>query len=96
MNWKGFLKPDWKKIIIFIILLIIFLPFKYVVSAALPIIWAGRGLPLPIYIDILVGEGMVWTTINYPLLGVLLIIDLIFWYFLSCFIVWIYDKVKKK
>jgi hypothetical protein len=25
-----------------------------------------------------------------------LIIDFIFWYIISCFIIWIYDKVKKK
>jgi len=95
MNLKQFLKTGWRKIVIFIILLIIFLPFRYVVSP-FPLIWAGRGLPLPIYIDILVGEGMIWTPINQPLLGVFLIIDLIFWYFISCLIIWIFDKIKKK
>ena len=60
---------------------------------------AYRGLPL-FYWKYFVGigpfkEGMELEPITefiYPNL----IVDLIFWYLLSCLIVWIYDKVKKK
>jgi hypothetical protein len=81
MNIKQFLKPNWKKIVIFVTISIIFSLIDYGISGELiiPII----GLPLPFYINY---------NITYPFL----IIDLIVWYFISCLIVWIYDKVKKK
>jgi len=81
MNWKQFLKPDWRKVVIFIIFLIIFLPFKSGISIG-ELYWPAIGLPLPIYAE------------NYFIyFG--LIFDLIFWYIVSLFIVWVYDKFKK-
>ncbi len=57
----------------------------------------GRGLfatlqGLPLFID----TPDVPEEIKSPLLKVFLIIDLIFWYLISCFLVWIYRKIKKK
>ncbi len=76
MNFKKFLKPDWRKIVIFIPLSIVFA-------------W-GAGIPLRSTIP--VGEIS-----NVPLLDPTnLVINLIFWYLFSCFLVWIYDKIKKK
>jgi hypothetical protein len=85
MNFRQFLKPDWRKIVVFIILLIIFLPFKYsLIRGELPV--PVKGLPLPIWIE----------DVYSSLLKIFLIIDLIFWYPISCFIIWIYDKLKKE
>jgi len=95
MNPKQFLKPDWRKIVMFIILSIIFLViYKYKLSlmvGELPLLFPAKGLPLPIYIGC--PEKM---ECPEKLLKVLLMIDLIFWYFISCFIIWIYDKVREK
>jgi hypothetical protein len=101
MNLKQFLKPDWRKIVVFIVLLIIFLViYKYKLSlmaGELPSSFPAKGLPLPIYIGC--PEKMECpekTEGSEKLLKLFLIINLIFWYFTSCFIIWIYDKVKKK
>jgi hypothetical protein len=81
MTLKQFLKPNWRKVVVFVIIAIIFSLIDYGVSGELII--PIMGLPLPFYI-------------NYELIYPFLIIDLIVWYLLSSFIVWIYDKVKKK
>jgi len=101
MTFKQFFKPVWRKIVIFIILLIIFLIFyKYKLSlmaGELPSSFPAKGLPLPIYIGC--PEKMECpekTEGSEKLLKAFLIIDFIFWYLISCFIFWIYDKVKKK
>jgi hypothetical protein len=94
-NFYYWVKPDWRKIVIFIILLIIFLViYKYklpLMRGELPFPFPAKGLPLPIYI-----KGLEKIDGSEKLLKLFLIIDLIFWYFISCFIVWIYDKLKKK
>jgi hypothetical protein len=110
---KQFLKPDWRKIVIFVIILII--------GFLIPI--------LPAYCDISPFAGMCapGTTCNFKSIGlmkisdlfkdygarnycgiitydnnvfyqsiVFIVIDMIFYYLLSCFIVWIYDKFRKK
>ena len=69
MNWKHFLKPDWKKIAIFLVLFV-----------------------LTFY---LFGKTLTCTgdeCSNYPITIVLLVSS----YILSCLIVWIYTKVRKK
>ena len=66
-------------------------------AGELPLLFPAEGLPLPIYVGC--PEKMECpekTEGSEKLLKVFLMIDLIFWYFLSCLIVWIYDKVKKK
>ena len=97
MNFKQFFKPDWRKILIFIILLIIFFGiYKYkfpLLAGELPESVPAKGLPLPIYLRVPIYLNL--KSLNH-LLKVFLMIDLIFWYLISCFIVWIYDKVKKK
>ena len=95
MNPKQFLKPDWRKIVMFIILSIIFLViYKYKLSlmvGELPLLFPAKGLPLLIYIGC--PEKM---ECPEKLLKVFLMIDLIFWYFISCLIILIYNKLKKK
>jgi hypothetical protein len=87
MNFKQFLKPDWRKIVIFIVLLIVFLPWKSDIIVG-ELYWRAWGFPWPILAH---KEGLFLTLIYQGL-----IIDLIFWYLISCLIIWIYDKLKKK
>jgi len=95
MSSKQFLKPEWKKIAVFIVLLIIFLViYKYklpLMRGELPYPFPAKGLPLPIYI-----KGSEEMEGSEKLLKVFLIIDFIFWYLISCLIIWIYDKLTKK
>jgi len=88
MTLKQFLKPDWRKIITFVILFVVSLYYTYY-EACPELCYPTRGLPLPI-------QGAGYTKAISNLLIIFLMIDLIFWYFISCLIVWIYDKVKKK
>jgi hypothetical protein len=89
MNLKKFLKPDWRKIAIFIILLIISLFSKWCCggcgtkSAVI-----CRGVPFP-YISI-----FWWGESKIHFLSVIL--NIIIFYFLSSLIIWIYDKLRKK
>jgi hypothetical protein len=90
MNLKQFLKPDWRKIILFIILSIAF-----VLVMKFPLNWEhldwGGCVGGCDYRGVCVDCAP-----NYKILIVNLIFDLIFWYFLSCLIFWVYDKLKKK
>jgi len=74
MNWKEFLKPDWKKILIAIILFAI---------------------------DRFIYQYMTGVVLNSnPLSTSEVILNHIFafivFYLISCLIVWIYNKVRKK
>lgn len=97
MNWKQFLKPDWKKIVVFILffsLISYISPFLH--DYIFPCVYVGPdscmgefyGLPLIFGVRLLA----VFRLDNI----IFLITDLIFWYLLSCLIVWIYDKFIKK
>jgi hypothetical protein len=96
MTLKQLLKPDWRKIVIFAILCIIFSLINTGISGELiiPII----GLPLPFYycmlggVVILPNKPEAICSFNYSYL----IIDIIIWYLFSCLMVWIYDKYFKK
>ena len=90
MNWKEFLKPDWKKIVGVVIL-----------SALIPIpvsscFCAGWDCIC------VIGQSLINILITSPhqlLYGYyfpFIIILILFYYLLSCLIVWIYDKVRKK
>jgi len=137
MNWKQFLNPDWRKIVLFIIIFII---------ANLPIQnlnytkkWFGMGgcnfiYPIPeglildgslydFVCDAMGGSGWLLThyfwfpisikiggiqtspvpsfmisyfILNFSKFFITLPLTILYWYFLSCLIVWAYDEVKKK
>lgn len=102
MNWKEFFKPTIKKIIFFIILFIL---TSLIPSRSFIIVESfcgypdgicldeARGLPISYYQLASGGIGG-W---NYGgLIYPFLVIDLIFWYLVSCPIIWIYDKVRKR
>jgi hypothetical protein len=90
MNLKQFLKPDWEKIVIWMIFLILsFMAPNHLII--LPLFCGSNfGIPLPFYCSI---KG----PFNFnAFVGFYFLADAIFWYFISCLIVWIYDKFKKK
>jgi preprotein translocase subunit SecE len=93
MNWKEFLKPDWRKIVLTIILFTIVTGLKwYLFDTCLGCYNTYFGVPLAFY------EKIVWPRENEMTNFLIfnLIVDIIFWYLLSCLIVWIYDKFRKK
>jgi len=98
MTLKQFLKPDWRKIVI-IIFIIISLLIPWVFMRTGP----GTGMDiehftfflfswifLPLFQPCGYISGSICSTIPF------FVIHVIYWYFLSCLIIWIYDKVKKK
>jgi len=105
VKWKEFLKPDWRKIVVFVI--IVTLSFLTIVKIRVgerwhyelnPIFWiADLFFNFRFFIGWVV-EERVWPTlppmdewaIYYTLL------HSVYWYLLSCLIVCIYDKYKKK
>jgi len=96
MKIKQFLKPDWRKIIIFVVLFII---FSFLMNNTFYI--EDKGFPF-VYLDFPVyGPAMLLneTLVDYraPIFSLInFILDIIFWYLFSCLIIWIYDKMKKK
>lgn len=77
MNWKEFLKPDWRKIVITI--------FLYISDYF--------AVPIPYHsIQVLTKSAIVlWLSI-----AIMVFYDLFLSYLISCFIVWFYDKMKKR
>jgi len=94
MSLKEFLKPDWRKIVVVIVFALLLkdintveLIFGFFEPSA------SYGFPLPFYTFYHpTASGMKPPTFNIYILA----IDIIIWYILSCLIVWIYDKFKKK
>ena len=99
MTIKQFLKPDWRKIVIFAILtaLSLYLYFYCVVNyCESSLIWA-LVYPITLIYPLILALG----EINLFLFIVVndfitVFISFLYWYVLSCLIVWIYDKLMKK
>jgi len=97
MNFKQFLKPDWRKIVLSIFIATSFiLPALFVTSgtnayilAILKIILMFLSLPLFL-------ASLIIKDADLGVFIFLILISIIYWYLLSCIIAWIYDKVKKK
>ncbi len=99
MNWKQFLKPDWRKIVIFIFFTFIGLfmlfsgkcwwsngsthCFISLVGVVFNFLWIILRL---LFVELNLTENLVY-------IGFLL--SIIYWYLLSCLIVWIYYKLRK-
>jgi hypothetical protein len=90
---KQFLKPDWRKILMFIILLVFSVIIIPIINARFGLYTFSIGFPLYFYsCTFLVELGPSCTFAGYTYI----IIDVLIWYFLSCFITWIYDKFRGK
>jgi hypothetical protein len=110
MNWKEMLKPDWRKIVIFVIILLI---------TPLPGFWSNMDIslynqkcpkcPLPTPLSGEMDSNIMKMLINsdefynvksfyYDIRGepFYFITLLIIFYIISCFIICVYDKIKKK
>lgn len=90
MNWKQFLKPDWRKIIIVLIFLIAPTHREVIFGSDVYLL----GVPLPCL-------SVSWSFVGNRIDGlhtipIFLLIDIAIGYLIGCFIIWIYDKVKKK
>jgi len=101
MNIKQFLKPDWRKIIIFFTIVLL----------TLRAIWLRRPInddyivliiSVPYSIAFVIMAG--WIMRGPELTGISLavaniasfILGSLIWYFIICLMVWIYDKFKNK
>jgi len=107
MSWKEILKPDWRKIVISIILTILGISYMFI-----PVMYYKISIFIKIfYLPILLLYGLGWNHLNLSILLrnilssqlihlIYLLISFVFsfivWYLLSCIMVWIYNKVKKK
>jgi len=119
MKLKQFLKPDRRKIVVFVILVMITNSFLNGISFNVVNLsygpWNKIGYPFVFLYEIKhflgrpidnpyasswfpIGTLIIQET-SIQILGLnipLLILNLIIWYLLSCLIIWIFDKVKKK
>jgi len=105
---KQFLKPDWRKIVIFILLLIV-ASIEGIGIQKFPYMKLGLDTihyyyPNPLFWVIPSEIESIGLIRGYDFLGIRLdiipiqyyFISLIYWYILSCLIVWIYNKLKRK
>ncbi len=92
MDLKELLKPKLIKIVLFLLLLIISFLIRIFIDSRMT--GATRsGFPsITTITSVLPPEYEVESNTNY----FNLLINLIFWYLISCLIVWLYEKYKKK
>jgi hypothetical protein len=91
MNLKKFLKPDWRKILIFLVM--VFLTF---LTGKVEPIYESTKFELGYPTFLIKWTHRMPPSTSYEWNFVNLFINAIIWYFLSCLIIWIYDKLKKK
>jgi len=103
MNWKQFLKPDWRKITIFVIIILPSIIVEACVNNLLScqLISASFGYVLVLFTLLVFPIFLLFKIIGIPYQAFLpwvlvLIINLLYEYILSCLIIWIYDKFRKK
>lgn len=114
MNWKQFLKPDRRKIVLFVLLAILFIFSIMIYLSSIPPgalctteeckIERARQDLIDILFLLIVSPFLV---LDEYLVGyipefsnalnlIAIILSFFYWYILSCFIVWIYDRFRKK
>jgi len=109
MNFKKFLKPDWRKIVVFIIVLFLWLILFTSTIVVFPESFPKLSVrPMHISTGVIVGYPVFLVKLKYVFINNIfypfyyiwnfsnLLINITVWYLLSCLIIWIYDKVKKK
>jgi len=96
MNWKGFLKPSKVKIILTILIAIpsIFVAFSLGLFPLLGPVYYFSGILSVLFFDLLGFSTSGIIGILFAILSYLFAV--FYWYLLSCLIVWIYNKIKKK
>jgi len=105
MNIKQFLKPNRKKIIIFIIILILLVIFRGFFLRPLNALSLMNQYAYFVIVRLIMAPFFILTFPFYffgefgsfAIIGLIIgIIGLIFWYLISCFIVWVIGKFKNK
>jgi hypothetical protein len=95
MGWKQFLKPDWRKIVLMLLFFLLgLLNVRSYTSGSCGVlqvitVWEERGLPFTFQVTKLHCSPIIFILIPAFL-------DLIFWYLISCLIVWVHDRYRKK
>jgi hypothetical protein len=91
MNLKNFLKPDWRKIVLSVILLLWYL------SSILIAIAEEGGFNSVLHFIAVFGMLIFFPfSLFYIFFPVDIILSILYTYLLSCLIIWVYDKRKKK
>jgi ribose/xylose/arabinose/galactoside ABC-type transport system permease subunit len=100
MKIKQFLKPDWRKIVIFALLTLFSFLITYgttfLIYRGFPLPYSFKMCEYPIYSLPCKNCPNDLTCFGEEFHLLFLSFDIIVFYLLSCLIVWIYDKVKKK
>jgi hypothetical protein len=99
MNWKQFLKPNWRKSVLFIIIAILgsfFILYGMNFSGRLGL----SVFDLYSILFVILNLFLLIIPILSPFFNIFaifigLILNFFYWYFLACLIVWIYDKFRK-
>ena len=94
MGWKEFLMPDWRKIVVFVIVFVL-MPIPVFNDNGYEHFWTFAPFGI-VLLSLLVSLFLTsYPNISYE--GILIILIVLFIsYLLSCLIVWAYDKLKKK
>jgi hypothetical protein len=101
VNWKEFLKPNKKKMSIFILFNLIF--FTSTFFGFIGLLETYSLTPVMIILAFFFGIPFILTTV-FNLVGIfglasiiiITIITIFYWHLLACIIVWIYDKISPK
>jgi len=102
MTIKKFLKPDWRKIVLSFLLFVLLFFTLGLRARTGACVRDEEGIPR--WCDSIIGFPLEFTLFSdytpVPVIFSFLFIDIIFWclvsYLLSCLIIWVYDKYKKK
>jgi len=104
MSWKEFLKPDWRKIVLALIIFFLPIPFPELVMCPFSCIFnpvenvtsCPKCLPYEIRIVSLGWHSIeMFLVFPYFMFLTIILLTAVFSYILSCVIVWIYNKVKR-
>ncbi|MCX6815981.1 MAG: hypothetical protein NT120_03970 [Candidatus Aenigmarchaeota archaeon] len=96
MNWMDFLKPTKGKIILFLVLVFV---LNYFIISFVPVAQTGlvlAGIPLGFWLVGGSGLGNLKLDASVNFSPTNFVVDLIFWYFVSCVIAEMYQKIRKK
>ncbi|OIO45419.1 MAG: hypothetical protein AUJ24_00695 [Parcubacteria group bacterium CG1_02_36_42] len=101
MSYKEFLKPDWRKIVIFIVLFFLSNAIPYIPIKDCSLEFGGCDWELcqpSLFYCKHTEAAQYYLGIENPWIQMILILFFmfVFPYLLSCLIIWVYDKLKKK
>jgi hypothetical protein len=98
---KQFLKPSWRKIIIFLILFVVTSIFSSSIISIIELVTGPPSTILSIEVDyVLLSLGFPFVFYQMFNSGRIFFIfqaiakDVIIWYLISCLVVWVFDKFK--